>query len=229
VFLVAFGCALVAYLANEETNVRVAELNRAGETGSGRIEELRAEQTEGRDFLFGSICAVLGFVGIGGAAVYLKSVRQKSGLYVGWTGSRSGALTFALFGAIAPGLVGFHASLLDKPDPGVVTGFCAALAGMAVVSGVVGYHVGRRPQATGLLAVWTGFDLAVAGSVFAGTRSGAGLLSGQAGTTLTPTEYAAVILFLWVAAGVAVLVTGAVIRRPRRRVASPARITSSPS
>ena len=96
VFLIAFGCALVAYSANEETNVRVAELTRAGETGSGRIEELRAEQTEGRDFLFGSICAVLGFVGIGGAAVYLKSVRQKSGLYVGWTGSRSGALTFAM-------------------------------------------------------------------------------------------------------------------------------------
>src|SRR5262249_25699222 len=153
-------------------DARVAELARAGDTGSGRIEDERAKQLEGRDFLFGSICAVLGFVGVVGTAAYLKHVRQVNGQYAGWTGSRSGATTFALVGAVAPGLVGFHASLLDKPEAGVITGYCVALAGLPVVSGVVGCHVGRRPQATGLLAVWTGFELAVAASVFAGTRSG---------------------------------------------------------
>ena len=111
---------------------------------------------EERDFLFGSICAVLGFVGVGGSIAYLKSVRLKHRTYANWEGSQSGAWAFALIGSIAPGLVGFHTTMMDKPEPGVVTGFCAALVGLAVVSGVVGYHVGHRKQATGLLAVWTG-------------------------------------------------------------------------
>jgi hypothetical protein len=213
-----------------ETRWRYARIAK-GRDGDDRIDELRAKQAEGRDYLFGSVCAALAFIGVGAATVYLRSIRQRAGRYYNWVGSRSAAVGYAVIATPAPGLMTFHTSLADKIAPGVGTGLCVALAGLPFVAGVVGYQIGRRKQATGLLAVWTGFNAAVAACVFAGTDRLSGIFSGQGHSTLSATEYAAAVFVLWVVAGGAVFTAGQVLRTVRRRRPGPRppAVTSSPS
>jgi len=253
-------CAALALSEHDDVNAKIAEIGRErelraqvasrrlsnpdldpetrwrytrlanGRDGDDRIDELRMKQAEGRDFLFGSVCAALAFFGVGAAAVYLRSVRQRVGSYYGWVGSRSAAVGYAVVAAPAPGLIAVHTSLADKIGSGAVTGFCVALAGLPLVAGVVGYQIGRRNQATGLLAVWTGFNVAVATCVFAGTDRLSGIFSGQGHSTLTATEYAAAVFVSWIAAGGAVFTAGQVLRTGRRRPGPrPPAVTSSPS
>jgi hypothetical protein len=202
-----------------------------GMGGDDRIDELQKKRAEGREFLFGSVCAALALFGTGAAAVYLRAIRQRAGSYYGWVGNRSAAIAYAVIATPAAGLIAFHTSLAVSAGSGVMTGCRVALAGLPLVAGVVGYQIGRRKQATGLLAVWTGVNVAVAACVFAGTDRAGRLFSGEGRSTLSATEYAVAVFLLWVAAGIAVFAAGQVLRAGRRRRTGtgPPAVTSSPS
>jgi hypothetical protein len=242
--LLAGVCALIALTDNNEINNQVAAISHeqelrqkvaeanlknptigeddrarwtqiaSGKPAAAAVEDLRDRQASGRDFLYGSVCAVLALFGIGGTGAYLHSLRQRT---PEWTGNGRAASLFALVGAVAPGFVGIHAGLVARPDPGTVVGFVVALAGLIPVFGIVGYHVGRRKEATGLLAIWAGFEAAVAVCVYAETEDLGRVFSGYGTSRLTAQDYAVAVLVMWLAAGAAVAAAGQLIVRYRRK------------
>ncbi|HEY2784492.1 MAG TPA: hypothetical protein VGJ05_05900 [Fimbriiglobus sp.] len=217
--------AVLAVAANESYNDQIGGLGRkpvphdeqSAKLTDHEIADLKEKKAGIRDFLYGSVCAVMAFVGVGGASMYLRGVREsKRGIY-GWVGSQEGARSFGLVGILVPGLALYNLNLADKVDPSFFPGFVMMFGGLPLVSGIVGLHVGRHKEAIGLLAIWTAVGLAVVFCLYADTKDLGRVFSGQGQSPLTTESYVLAAVVLWLVAGTAVFAAGQLIRRYRRK------------
>jgi len=201
----------------------------AGITGNAEAENDWAVAVRVRDsaladrqsgmagFLFFGAAVIIVLVAVAGSVVHLKRRRyDPANPY--WTGSRPAALAFGLVGGIAPGFVLLHLTLANGVDASLVPAFTVGLMGLPGVSAAVGYYVGRRPEATGLLAITTGIGLAVAVCVWVGTRDLGGFFAGRARGEVTAAGYLAATGVLWTIALAAVAAAGQIARKRRRRL-----------